>query len=364
MKSATFVGGGIFVLFVLLIGNAMYVRDIDEPMKYENSLQQIRQSFAKQMKSELNLEYVGSAGGRMHEKVEVISIKFNAPRRATVQEARDLILLVINKFTQLINNDEKIRPHLEEYPFPIERVEVSIAFQGINGRYADGSIQYVFHGAPSDESKLFYISEDPFTGNFINLFNESYKEAVKLNNAAPVQNPSIHQTTEQEEIIDQVLYTFRRDMIEECGLKCWSIGGKMTDGIEEIGARFTAFYRATQDEARELELYATEKLREAINSNDKLRPYLREYPFPISRMKMNIIFNDTQYASYTDGSMESIVLDGNEITYNQMVRNPQKDEENHFLTFSEKIVFAKETYEQALKIVQNIPSDKRKFKTH
>ena len=101
------------------------------------------------------------------------------------------------------------------------------------------------------------------------------------------------------------------------GLKCGSIGGKMTDGIEEFGARFTIKCHVTHEEARQWLVLVAQKFLATINSDTKLRPYLKEYPFPASRLKMRICFRNNRHFPYRDGSMESATLEENEVTYFQ-----------------------------------------------
>lgn len=337
----------IFVLFVLCTSCQNNTKDpVNEGYeKYERYVRQIEQAFAEQMKREFNLQCIGNRG-RMHEKVEEMGMKFNAYRRATIEEARALQLLVMDRFVQAINAHEKIQPFLQERPFTFKSIEISIAFEGVNGRYADGSVDYIFNvsdAATATENKntLFYSSEDPFTGRSVDLFKEPYEEAVRLNKASLVQNPAIHKTTEREEVMDHVLEAFTKEMEKEYGLQYWSIGGKISNGIEEFGAKFITVRRATQEQARKLELFVITRFLQAINTNEKLRSYLIEYPFPTHRLKIGIGFRKNNGYNYRDGSMESVTLEGDEITYFQ---EPPPDDVYPL----EVPVFAKESYQEAL----------------
>lgn len=352
----------IYVFLVLWLHLPLFAGDEG----YDVYVDEIMRSVARQMEKELHLVWTGDSG-MMHEQVEEIGMKFNAYRRATIEEARALELHVINKLVQAINSHEKIQPYLEERPFTYKRVQVSISFKGENGSYSDGTVAHVSN-APDfavieNRNKLFYDSNDPLDQNYdMEIHSEHYEEAERLVKASPRQDLLVHHTTEQEKAIDQLLINFTEEMWETCGLSRWSIGGKMTHGIEEIGAKFTAFYPATQESARELQVFATEKLLKAINNNEKLKPFLKEYPFPASRIKMRICFRDKKYLNYSDGSMESIAFDGNEITYYHDLIIPRKTVEPKYFPVRTEVL-AKETYSEALKVVQNIPQSKRKFKS-
>jgi len=313
--------------------------------EYSVYVNEIRKAFAMQMFNEMGLVCTGHSG-MMHGKLEEMGLQFNAYRRANVEEARALQLLVMEKLVQAINAHEKLQPFLDERPITYKRVSVSIAFEGPNGRYCDGSVGRISNvtdlaGAVENRNTFFYSTIDPFTGKLIDLFDEPYEEAVKLTQTSPLQNPAAHQTTPLEEAIDEVLPAFAKVMRYDCGFECWSIGGKMTHSVEDIGVKFVVLQHATQDEARRLALYATETLLKAINSTEKLRPFLSEFPFPSSRIKMRICFRKSNYYSYSDGSMESVAVEGNEITYFQ--RHTQKLDVYPLDT----PVFAKESYQEA-----------------
>jgi hypothetical protein len=59
----------------------------------------------------------------------------------------------------------------------------------------------------------------------------------------------------------------------------WMLAGKSTSDISEIRTKCIYFYPVNCQEARALILLATEKLLAALNKDETLRPYLKEYPF-------------------------------------------------------------------------------------
>ena len=322
---------------------------IDE--KYIDYVQEIEQSFAEQMQRELNLVYSGNRR-MMHEKIEEMGLQFNAYRRATIEEARALHLLVMDRFVQAINAHEKIQPFLEVHPFTYKRVSISIKFLGINGPYCDETVQYTSNvpetaSAIENRNNIFYDFLDPFKMGSINSLQEPYEEAVRLNEAVPLQNPAVHRATAQEEAVDQVLDAFTKEMKKRFGMECWYIGGKMANGVEEIGSTFAIILQANKEKARQLGVIVIEKLLEAINSDEKLRPFLIEYPFPSHRLRIRINLRDNQGYTYRDGSMESVTLDGDEMTY---FHRPSVKDGIHP---AEAPVFAKESYRDALESIKS-----------
>lgn len=304
----------------------------------------LRRNFAQEMLQEMGLVYSGNKG-RMHGKVEEIGLQFNANRRATIEEARALQLFVMNRLVLAVNAHEKLGPFLDERPFTYRRARISISFVGPGGPYCDGSVEHVFNvsdlAVEESRNKFFYSSVDPFTGDHIRLFEERYEEAVKRAQAVPISDLRIHQNTPLEDAIDEVLPTFAKEMQMQHRLECLSIGGKMTDHIEDIGVQFVVVQHANQDEARKLILIAMERLLYALNSNEKLRPYLSEYPFSNQRVKMQIGFRKRNHYSYNDGSMESVRLEGDEITY---YKEPPPEQSY----YAGPEIFAQESYQEAL----------------
>ncbi len=324
--------------------------------EYIQYVNEIRQSFAQEMIRELKLVPAGHSG-RMHEKVEELGMEFNANRRATVEEARALQLFAMEKLAQAINTHEKIQPFLEERPFTFKRISIAISFGGPNGRYSDGSVGRIYNipdfAVMENRNHLFYYVADPFKNDTIHLFKEPYEKAVKLAKASTLQNPYFHQTSPMEEAFDQTLSSFADEMINKYNLECWSIGGKLSDHVEEIGAYFVILRRATQEQARGLELFVTEKLLNVINQN--LSPYLREHPFSSHQVKLKICFRKRNYFSYSDGSIESVALEGDEITYFQELPPGLGSYP------IEVPVFAKESYQEGMKMVENNPSPPKKW---
>jgi hypothetical protein len=89
----------------------------------------------------------------------------------------------------------------------------------------------------------------------------------------------------------------------------------MAYDVEEISVKFVAYRKATIEEARALEVAMTEKLLKKINENEKIRPYLREYPFKPNRAHVSISFRKHDYSPNTDGSVAHIFQARNLIFY-------------------------------------------------
>lgn len=309
---------------------------------------EVRENFAKKIFDEMGLVSVGNMSS-LHGTAEMIGMKVYAHDRATVDEARALHLIVMEKLVEEINAHEKLRPFLAEYPFTQERVSISLSFNSPFGRYSDGSVAYSHNVsglewiADGNKNRLSYDSYDPFNEKFIDILEESYDEAVQRALENPIKNPHIHQTTHMEEAVDEVFEQFVGEMEREYGFQCTAIGGDMDGQVDEIAVNFIAIQRATQDEARALIIATTKKLLNVIDNNEKLKPFLAESPFPIERLKIRIRFRQRNYYPYFDDSMEDVTLESGDINYFQHVKYGPNE------SFPVKTpISASETYNEAV----------------
>ena len=135
-------------------------------------------------------------------------------------------------------------------------------------------------------------------------------------------------------------------MIEEYGVKCSSIGGKIPDSLEEIGASFYVNHPPTLEEARKLILVITKRLIQVIDLNEELRPFLIEYPFRTNRLKLRICFRKKNDCKFRDGSMESVILENDTISY---YRDPTEKSTTRPINAP---LFFQESYQEALLVLK------------
>ncbi len=65
-------------------------------------------------------------------KIESIGAVFGVDKLLTVDESRVLIVNLVKDFQILINNSDKIKPHLSDTPFPADRIDISLSFHDGN----------------------------------------------------------------------------------------------------------------------------------------------------------------------------------------------------------------------------------------
>ena len=145
--------------------------------------------------------------------------------------------------------------------------------------------------------------------------------------------------------VAEVISAFLKEVYKKYGFTCGASGGEMPYDVEEISVMLVANKIATVDQARELEVNLTERFAQIINEHEKIRPFLREYPFPPGRACVSISFRDSKktLSSSTTNDVKYVLHVKNRIYY--QARNP----ENPYIYKDIK----DEPYEEARKIVQS-----------
>ena len=122
--------------------------------------------------------------------------------------------------------------------------------------------------------------------------------------------------------------------------------------LESIIVNFSMRKQSTIEEAREFIVRLTERFVEITNKHEKLRPYLREYPFTPYRTKIYLLFHDKKGLFYDEGSVHGVAIDINrQLTYStvsKMVSNINSD----------SVVSLREPYEKAVEIVRAKESER------
>lgn len=141
----------------------------------------------------------------------------------------------------------------------------------------------------------------------------------------------------------------------------------MPTDVENIDVLFISYQQSTIDDARRMEVNGIESLLQRINAHEKIRPYLREFPFKIDRVNLSISFRTETDDRPLDGSVAFIFLARNKIFYRSaeiQIADPfpfiYMNEKNEVVKEligggpKEKLIpLLEEPYEEALKIVRN-----------
>ncbi|NNM43196.1 MAG: hypothetical protein HKM07_02510 [Chlamydiae bacterium] len=128
---------------------------------------------------------------------------------------------------------------------------------------------------------------------------------------------------------------------DEKGLILIGTCSQMMDNIQLMGMSFNFYQTVDLSHARELLIYSIEKYLSSINSDQKIRPYLHEYPFGAKNVEISIHFYNPDGSDVAlDKIYYASAIDGKLSYY---VDLPEK--------YSRKSIH-EETYEQALQLEQ------------
>lgn len=166
--------------------------------------------------------------------------------------------------------------------------------------------------------------------------------------------------------VDEIVGDFVENMKTKYELRCYGSGGSMPTDVEEIEVMFISYNHMTVDQARQMEVHAIQDLLRRINSHEKIRPYLREYPFHHDRVGVSISFRTKTDDRPFDGSVALVFLAKNKIFYKaaemkmsapipltRINKNNEWTQELKPGELKETLTpLLEETYEDALKIVR------------
>ena len=165
--------------------------------------------------------------------------------------------------------------------------------------------------------------------------------------------------------VGEIVDDFVNDMEKKYELHCYGSGGSMPTDVEKIDVLFISYQKSTVNDARKMEVNAVQELLRRINTHEKIRPHLREYPFGSDRVHVSISFR-TETDNYPlDGSIAHVSIGKNNIFYyaaemkmtapvplTRMKSNDEFVKEIVPGELQEKLIpLMEETYEEALKIV-------------
>jgi hypothetical protein len=132
------------------------------------------------MKDEYDLICIGT-GGRMPHDVEEIGMLFRSAQLFSVNEARELELIIRKRMVELVNQHEKIRPFLREFPFPLYRADIDLSFLRIDDQNMK-NVDFVFLGMGNI---LHYCKYDPQKNGLKEVHVEPLEDALRIFENSP-----------------------------------------------------------------------------------------------------------------------------------------------------------------------------------
>lgn len=131
----------------------------------------------------------------------------------------------------------------------------------------------------------------------------------------PLLFGNIMQGEDYERYVDQLVYSVAQEAQREFNLSYVGKGGELAKGVKKIDVKFVAHRRGSLEEARKIEVILTERLLQNLNTHEKLRPFLTEYPFTAGRVTIALSYRQEDDSYYKDGSITFVFQTKNNIYY-------------------------------------------------
>ncbi len=311
----------------------------------------ISRSVAKELKKTFNLDCEGEQGS-WDPNISQITMSLRTERRATIEEARELLIRSTERLLSALNGNEQIRPHLAEYPFPPERVKISLRFDSMVEYY---SCNFVCHVFTTNNGTLYYSASTETLEKREDLFKESYADALNIVKQSNLSDITVSQHTKRpyEDLLDSFCSDFIKGVYKGLKIKTYYLSADAGEKIKELSFVFVREKPMQLEEARKLEVTIMTNLLERINAHDALRPYLATYPFGPEQVKLELDFRNRRGFPFFDGSLSSVRKYNGTLVYYKW--NSYDDDTTRPLG---PLVIAEEAYSEALQKV----SSKQKIK--
>lgn len=137
----------------------------------------------KQLKAEKEL-YPFGTGYQMMYQIKMLALAFHYYKEVEIDEARELLVCAARTFLDIINKNEQIRKHLDNYPFKPENIQIEIFLENSDGSKFTLEKLCVI---TMKNGVLKYKVDHPDMHRFLIIQEETYDEAVaKLNSSNQV----------------------------------------------------------------------------------------------------------------------------------------------------------------------------------
>ena len=168
------------------------------------------------------------------------------------------------------------------------------------------------------------------------------KGFLQKNPPLPPGKRKMPKSTMASAYVREVTREFLKIAKKEFGATCGGVGSGMPFDVEFITVFLSIKLKGTVEEGRDIFVKLKERFVEVINQHEKLRPYLREYPFTPARAQLMIDFCDEKGVTNTDGGVARIMFTNKKYICYRTIKLKGSQPEDLFV----------EPYEEALKIVK------------
>jgi hypothetical protein len=152
-------------------------------------------------------------------------------------------------------------------------------------------------------------------------------------------------TRDYEDIANEIRAQIGKKLAEKHMMAVVGISGGMMKSVNLVGISFQTYRAIDRDEIRYILIDCVEELLKAINESEEIRPYLKNFPFTMNNIRIEIFVSDSTGRWLYDPHIGvASISGGNKIYYCTTAPN--------VALFKNKYA---ESYEEALAIVKSDP---------
>jgi len=126
---------------------------------------------------------------------------------------------------------------------------------------------------------------------------------------------SFSPSSDYEKIADKITEQTARKLKNEKDLVLAGTGGQMMHDIQMMMMGFNFYNEVDIDTARQLLVYSVQEYLTAINSDEKIRPYLQNYPFTAQNVEIVIYFYNPNGSKVSNGKIKIAEVSREEVIY-------------------------------------------------
>jgi len=171
-------------MFLLLTVCKLHAK---EKFDFKAEVDQIVDPLIVEMEKKYSMHFIGGkidTGYGSSEKLEKVVVNFVIYRKSSVEEAREILVQMVQKIAEAVNKDKKLQPYLTKspdrsliiMPFTAENVDVSLYFRQPDHNYYPN----LALASSTGYAGVAYDSYDPVTGDLKDLHWEEFWEAKKI----------------------------------------------------------------------------------------------------------------------------------------------------------------------------------------
>jgi hypothetical protein len=140
----------------------------DEKLRY-----QLIQDYSKDIQKKKNLTMIAIGGGQQG---RLFVVRYSTQQNVNLEQARELLVDTCEGFLKRVNNDQKFRPYMLEYPYNDTNIDISIRFGDSNNDRAKPPYIAI---AANQKGKVYYYTSN-IKEKLVDFHAETYEEACEI----------------------------------------------------------------------------------------------------------------------------------------------------------------------------------------